>query len=265
MARKTDYLNHLKKALHALYFGDSLQAVRFRYGLLLLDVVTLLFLAVSSFYYGTPLVEMLDVVFGVFILLDVGVRLWLSEKRAAYLLNPYGIADIVTVASLLLPLLGENLAFLRVVRALRLFRSYEVMSRMEKDFPFFRRRRDIITSAVNLLLFIYVMTAIVFETQVGYNESIHNYVDALYFTVTTLTTTGFGDITLKGDSGKLIAVVIMIFGVSLFIRLIQTVFRPSKVRLPARNAACCCMTAMPFTARPAAIFSTFPMKGRYDR
>jgi voltage-gated potassium channel len=62
------------------------------------------------------------------------------------------------------------------------------------------------------------------------NPSIENYVDALYFTVATLTTTGFGDITLEGDSGRLLAIVIMVFGVALFLRLVQTIFRPQKVR-----------------------------------
>jgi voltage-gated potassium channel len=50
--------------------------------------------------------------------------------------------------------------------------------------------------------------------------------------VTALTTTGFGDITLPGTSGRLISVVIMIFGVTLFLRLAQVLFRPVKVRYP---------------------------------
>jgi voltage-gated potassium channel len=62
------------------------------------------------------------------------------------------------------------------------------------------------------------------------NDAINNYVDALYFTITTLTTTGFGDIILVGSEGRLLAVVIMIVGVALFIRLVQTIFRPNKVR-----------------------------------
>lgn len=82
----------------------------------------------------------------------------------------------------------------------------------------------------NLFVFIFIMTALVFETQVGTNPQIHNYIDALYFTITALTTTGFGDITLEGTTGRTLAILIMIFGVSLFIRLIQTVFRPRKVR-----------------------------------
>lgn len=70
----------------------------------------------------------------------------------------------------------------------------------------------------------------VYVTRVGSNPEIVNYFDALYFTVATLTTTGFGDITLVGTGGHILAVLIMIFGISLFLRLIQTIFRPDKVR-----------------------------------
>ncbi|HMB77854.1 MAG TPA: potassium channel family protein, partial [Kiloniellaceae bacterium] len=64
------------------------------------------------------------------------------------------------------------------------------------------------------------------------NPDINHYLDALYFTVTTLTTTGFGDITMTDTFGRVLAVIIMVVGVSLFLRLIQTIFRPPKVLYP---------------------------------
>ena len=76
------------------------------------------------------------------------------------------------------------------------------------------------------------MTGFVYETQHAINPHITNYADALYFTVTALTTTGFGDITLPGTTGRLISVVIMIFGVTLFFGLARAVLRPAKVRFP---------------------------------
>lgn len=48
--------------------------------------------------------------------------------------------------------------------------------------------------------------------------------------MTALTTTGFGDIVLEGSIGRLIAVVIMIFGVTLFLRLARALLLPHKVR-----------------------------------
>jgi len=134
------------------------------------------------------------------------------------------------IVSLLAPVAGENFAFLRVLRVLRVLRSYRTLARLRRDVPFLRQHQDVIFSILNLAVFLLIMTALVFETQVGRNDDIANYADALYFTVSTLTTTGFGDIVLQGTYGRLLAVLIMIFGVSLFIRLAQTLFRPQKVR-----------------------------------
>jgi voltage-gated potassium channel len=212
-----------------LYNGDSLAAHRFSYALILFDAVMIAFIVGSSFVVHTPLVEALDAVFGVVVLADFAARMAISRNRIKDLSTPVGIADVIVIASLLAPIAGEGLAFLRVARALRLFRSYRLISRLRKDVPFFRRNQDTVQAALNLFVFIFIMTALVYETQHYSNPAIGNYVDALYFTVTTLTTTGFGDITLQTNSGRLLAVLIMIFGVSLFIRLIQVVFRPARL------------------------------------
>src|SRR3546814_12734925 len=68
------------------------------------------------------------------------------------------------------------------------------------------------------------------DTLFPYTTLFRSYLDALYFTVTTLTTTGFGDITMTGPLGRLLAVGIMLVGVALFFRLAQAIFRPAKVR-----------------------------------
>ena len=108
------------------------------------------------------------------------------------LLHPLGIADMVVIVSLLAPIVGEGLAFLRVARMLRLLRSYQTVRRLRTDFDFFRRHQQTIDAGINLFVFLFVMTAIVYETQHAANPKIEHYADALYFTVTTLTTTGFG-------------------------------------------------------------------------
>lgn len=217
--------------LRRLYESDTPRGITFRYGLLLFDLAVILFLILSSFFPGNRLTELLDVVFGVVILADFSVRMLISRSRLHGLTQLSCMADIIVIISLLAPIVGENLAFLRVARSLRLLRSYQLINRLRRDFPFFNRHQDIIFGALNLGIFIFIMTAMVYETQVRTNPSIMNYADALYFTVTTLTTTGFGDITLPGTSGRLLSVAIMIFGVSLFIRLIQLVFRPARLHV----------------------------------
>jgi voltage-gated potassium channel len=105
-----------------------------------------------------------------------------------------------------------------------------MVSRLRVDSSFFKRNEEVIIAVTNLSVFIFVMTAIDYETQRVLNKDIANYADALYFTVTALTTTGFGDITLPGTSGRLITVAIMIFGVTLFFNLARALLAPSKVR-----------------------------------
>ncbi|GAD59200.1 potassium voltage-gated channel subfamily KQT [Brevundimonas abyssalis TAR-001] len=56
--------------------------------------------------------------------------------------------------------------------------------------------------------------------------------DALYFTITSLTTTGYGDIILPGTWGRLLSIAVMLGGVGLFFRLIQSLNVPHKVYFP---------------------------------
>ena len=86
------------------------------------------------------------------------------------------------------------------------------------------------------------------------------YIDALYFTVATVTTTGFGDIVLPGPLGKLTSIVAMIIGITLFVRLAQALFRPSKVFYPVRIAGSSDMNRMPYIAKRAAVFWPFLTK-----
>jgi voltage-gated potassium channel len=127
---------------------------------------------------------------------------------------------------------SEGAGFLRILRTLRLLHTYQIIERLRADSPLFRRHEDVILAVVHLAVFLFIMSAIVYETQHWTNPGIANYVDALYFTVTALTTTGFGDITLPGTGGHLISVLIMICGVTLFLRLVTALVRPYKVRFP---------------------------------
>ena len=232
MARpeKSPRAEPLRKAIERLYTGRSRKAAAFRYLLMGFDVFTIVFIIVTIPLAPAAGVVIADVAIGVLILADLLARLWIAPSKLRMLRQLYTIADIVVILSLLLaPLLSNQLAFLRVLRTLRLLHSYHVLRDLRRDTPFFRRNEEVIVSSVNLGVFIFLMTGLVFVLQAADNPNIDSYTDALYFTVATLTTTGFGDIVLQDDLGRLLAVVIMVAGVALFLRLAQTIFRPRKV------------------------------------
>jgi len=232
LAFTVDFFESLKGRIRELYEGESQAGARFRYALLLLDIVTVLFIVATSFLPRGRIIESFDIVFGALILTDFAARLIISRHPLQDFTRLSTWTDIVAIISFLAPLTGEAGGFLRAFRTLRLLRNYQMVARLRVDSAFFRRNEEVVFAVTNLAVFIFVMTGIVYETQKSHNHQIANYADALYFTVTALTTTGFGDITLPGTIGRLITVVIMIFGVTLFLNLAKALLAPSKVRFP---------------------------------
>lgn len=219
----------LRKTIAHYYNGRSREATAFRYGLIVFDISTIVFFIATAPLPSAPWILAADLVLGCIILTDFLARLWIAPNKKRMLRQVYTLADVLVILSLVLaPLVAQNFAFLRVLRALRLLHSYHVLRDLRRE-AFFRRNEEMIVSAVNLGVFIFLMTALVFVLQFGRHPAIEGYIDALYFTVATLTTTGFGDITLSGPWGRLLSVFIMVVGVALFFRLAQTIFRPQKV------------------------------------
>jgi voltage-gated potassium channel len=196
-----------------------------------------LFIVATSFVPNTPVLERLDIAFGIVILLDFLARLLISRNRLRELLHPASLADMAAIVSFLAPVAGEAAGFLRILRTVRLLHTYELLARLRQDSRWFRRNEEVILATVNLAVFLFIMSGIVYASQYGRNPGINNYVDALYFTVTALTTTGFGDITLQGTFGRFISIVIMILGVTLFLMLVRVLVAPHKVRFRCPTCA----------------------------
>jgi voltage-gated potassium channel len=221
--------------IRGLYEDDEPGAHYFRYGLLIFDLGTILFVIVTSFFERGNWVEIADFILGTLILADFLTRMLIETQRLKALLRLATWADVAAVISFLAPIAGEAFGFLRILRTLRLLHTYQLLARLRQDFRYFRHNEDVILAAINLSVFLFIMTGLIYATQFGINPEIGNYADALYFTATTLTTTGFGDVTLTGTGGRMLSVAVMIFGVTLFLRLAQVLFRPTKVRHECQN------------------------------
>ena len=96
--------------LRELYEGESRRSVRFRYGLLLFDLLTIVFLALTSFVAGSPSLELIDAAIGLIVLGEFLARLSLSRRRFHDLLHPLGLADVAVIISFLAPVSGHGSA-----------------------------------------------------------------------------------------------------------------------------------------------------------
>ena len=114
----------------------------------------------------------LDFLLAFLLAVELAARTFAEENRRRHLLSFTMLADVVVIGSLLLPAFVDNLAFLRVLRALVLLRSYHLPRDLEADSAWFRLHEDIIQRTLNLGVFIFIVTSAVFVTQNDINSGI---------------------------------------------------------------------------------------------
>lgn len=219
----------LKQRAEKLFYSKSKRSINFNRFLLVANAGAIFLFVLDPLFQNTLLTRSLEIVFGLFFLIEYCARIWIAPKRISFFFETMSLVDLIVIVSLFAPLIFGNFAFLRVVRALRILRTYRILKILKGKRGWFSRHEEVVTSIINLAVFVFIMTDIVYVTQVEKNPQIANYVDALYFTLATLTTTGFGDITLDGTGGHVLAILIMIFGITLFVKLARSIFRPERV------------------------------------
>lgn len=228
-AGKRARLPRLRVRLRELYHGDSPGAVRFRLWVIAIDLLLIAFFIAAPFLRDFPVYLVVDYAVAFVLAVEIGARALADTSVKAFFRRFSVWIDLFVLVTLLFPLTLFNLAFLRVLRLWSLFHSeifWDTIGRRYDD----TRVEDVSKSLATLVTFIFVATGFVYASFARAHPELGGYVDALYFTVTTLTTTGFGDITLPGTYGKLLTIVIMISGITLFVRFAQTLIRPYKVR-----------------------------------
>lgn len=226
----------LNRQLFWLYEGHGSGPWVFRIALLVFDVVTIAYFLWAPFETREVAHVWFDYVIGAVIGLDLMARFYISRPKRVFIRRVYNWTDAIVVVTMFAPLFVQNLAFLRILRAVRIVRAFTVLRRARKMSSYLRQHERIIESVTNLAVFVFIMAALVYVSQVRSNTQINNFLDALYFTVTSLTTTGYGDILMKDPLGRALAILIMLLGLSLFVQLLRNVVSPgNKVEHECQN------------------------------
>lgn len=218
----------LRRSLIWLYEGVGKWPVTFRWAVLVFDVVTISYFLVSPFIPREGYHHWLDYVIGSIIAADLAARFYIAPTKKRFFTRFMNIADAIVVVSMLAPFVSQNYAFLRIIRALRIARAFSFLRDESPLSRYLRMHRVVIERAINVVVFLFIMSALVYADQVNKAGSdVRNYLDAFYFTVTSLTTTGYGDITLVGWTGRVLPIIIMLLGVTLFLRLLRALVTPT--------------------------------------
>lgn len=224
-------LNGVRAWLRMLYLGTSPRAIRFQIAMAIIDLAIIIFFLVGPYFAEGHTYLIIDYAIAASIAFELGARALIASNLRRWLTRPMTWVDIAILATLLFPALFSNFAFLRAFRIWSLGQS-KVFTLLIKRAGY-TEWEDVIRACINFVTFLFLVTGFVY-TAFFYHQAagVEGFVDALYFTVATITTTGFGDITLPGTLGKLTSIITMIFGISLFVRLAQAIVRPHKVVFP---------------------------------
>ncbi|MCL6706912.1 potassium channel family protein [Pseudomonas sp. R2.Fl] len=220
----------LRQRLTRLYYGRDTAAIRFQFALMVIDLAIIGFFLAGPYLRDRPSYLVIDYAIALWIALELAAQWSVSASTKRMFLKPITWIDVFVLLTLLFPQWLFNFAFLRVARIWAVAQRpvFKLMLRRLG----LREQAEVVTAFVNLLVFLFLVTGFVYSFFFSYQDAGTGFIDALYFTVATVTTTGFGDITLPGSFGKLTSIVTMIIGISLFVRLAQAIVRPYKVTFP---------------------------------
>jgi voltage-gated potassium channel len=216
----------LRSRLRELYFGATQRALRFQAALVALDLLVIGFFIVSQFLREQPWFFWVDFLIAAFLALDLGAKLYALGSAQRWLKYPTTWIDLVVLATLLFPTWLHNWGFLRILRLWTLVhreRFWNVLGGGRWDDTYVE---NLTKAIVNLVVFVFLAAGMAQVLFLGQHPKLNNFLDATYFVVTALSTTGFGDITIDTATGRIFSIVLMISGITLFFSIAQKAFSP---------------------------------------
>lgn len=143
------------------------------------------------------------------------LRLWCAEDRRAHLLSLYSIIDLLAIAPFLIG--SFDIQFIRVFRWFRILRLIRFLEG-KTIFGYISSEDSAIFARILLTLFIiiFVFSGLIYQAEHPKNPDVfRTFLDAVYFSVATMTTVGYGDVTPATETGRLLTILMILTGIAL--------------------------------------------------
>ena len=141
-----------------------------------------------------------------------------GSARLGYIFSFSGLIDLVSILPFYLQALfpGLDLRVLRTLRLLRIFKLSHYNTAIEDLFSAIYEERKSFIAAFYLLIIAFVLTSslIYFAEHQAQPDKFSSIPDAMYWSLITLTTVGYGDVSPVTWIGKVISVITALMGVS---------------------------------------------------
>ena len=188
-------------------------------GVILVSVIIVMLETVKGFdiKYHQELI-ILEWVITIFFTLEYILRIISIKKPWKYIFSFYGIIDLIATIPMYFSLFFVGTSVLTVVRALRLLRLFKILKHPQFSSQSTHLKEALIASKGKILIFIYFMliSSIIIGSVMyvveGKEGGFTSIPISIYWTIVTLTTVGYGDISPITPLGQAIASVVMIMG-----------------------------------------------------
>lgn len=188
-------------------------------GVIVLSVVIVMLETVKGFdkkYHNT--LNVLEWIITVFFTLEYLLRIISLKKPFKYIFSFYGIIDLIATLPMYFSLFFGGTTVLTVVRALRLLRLFKILKHPKFSSQSVHLKEALLASKGKILVFIYFMliSSIIIGSVMyiveGDEGGFTSIPISIYWTIVTLTTVGYGDISPITPLGQTIASIVMIMG-----------------------------------------------------
>lgn len=170
-------------------------------------------------HHASSILSIMEYAFVTIFTLEYLLRVFTAEKPLKFIFSFYGIIDLLAIA----PFYMSGLIGLETLKLMRLFRLVRVLKLMRYGSALKRFYDAIAESREELIIFFTATIIIIFLGAVGIYHFEHqaqpqafrSIFDALWWSVVTLTTVGYGDLYPITDGGRLFTFVILLAGLGL--------------------------------------------------
>jgi voltage-gated potassium channel len=191
------------------------------YLILFATMVTVLETEPSLLHGREPWFGALEIAFAILFGAEYVFRIWSACEgpcsRWRYALSPVSLVDLVALIGSLLTLAGLNVELLRLLRLLRLAKLARYWPALDIMARAIRSRASHLAASLSLaLVFLLVSATIMYWVEGGHQPDRFGSIPrALWWSVATMTTVGYGDVVPQSVVGQVLAGVIAITGIVL--------------------------------------------------
>lgn len=151
---------------------------------------------------------------------EYAMRVWISERPLRYVFSFYGLVDLLSIIPSYLAIFIPGANYLLVIRVLRVLRIFRVLKLVRYSSEanvllrsIYAARRKILVFFFAVLVMSVIFGCLMFLVE-GPANGFTSIPRSIYWTIVTITTVGYGDITPVTVPGQIVATISMLTGYS---------------------------------------------------